>query len=183
MEIISDLFLQWGRGFNTAERECRGSKRQAVHAFNGAAALTPRREKHLPLRDSRPILQWGRGFNTAESEEVRVNNNDGAYLQWGRGFNTAERRSPASRCTRGTWGTSCERGVFWKFGTRGQGNRDGINTVIHVVFVLQARAGPPCTTFALAGLVVKERTHYRTAGRCQRTLGTCSSPRSVHTDR
>ena len=67
-------WLQWGRGFSTAETRCgenfnamillasmgpRFFNRGNVRSWSGSRAMTPR-------------LQWGRGFSTAETQLVDV---------------------------------------------------------------------------------------------------------------
>ena len=67
---IASRRLQWGRGFSTAEMNCRA----------------------LMSCDFSGSLQWGRGFSTAEMVTLPPGHTATVTLQWGRGFSTAEMR-------------------------------------------------------------------------------------------
>ncbi len=65
-------WLQWGRGFSTAEIFYDfGAKRRHLSCFNGAAVFQPRKcGLLLPKEGREPWLQWGRGFSTAEIRDL-----------------------------------------------------------------------------------------------------------------
>ena len=121
---VTDVRLQWGRGFSAAETRCRAiTSRWSRARFNGAAAFQPRKPQPA---DQYPQGAW-RGFNGAAAFQPRklfyssykprprhdCFNGAAAFqprkrhpsanswhsgtleLQWGRGFSAAETRSIA----------------------------------------------------------------------------------------
>ena len=64
-----NALLQWGRGGEAAERESPQSPRPVGRAFNGAAAVRPRKANRVQLSlTSSANLQWGRGGEAAERD-------------------------------------------------------------------------------------------------------------------
>ena len=108
-------WLQWGRGFSSADTRGKMIPLLQAIGFNGAADFHPRIHRPQTCGQGAPhSLQWGRGFSSADTAEPRAAGGYGespsmgprifirgyirnpsqrrprSRLQWGRGFSSAD---------------------------------------------------------------------------------------------